>query len=186
MKKKSSLLSERLRVFVETCLSAVLALACSAVGTAASATPFLEKVSGPLTISIYQEPTGFTEQIRALDLSQSLKEVRGWQPFREADVWVYFLKNQAEVVDLGGGIPELFSSTFGKEGTTEFSYRIDLSTNSGKRVLLLFFFFNGLDENEKGIDAITCRAALTTTNEIAGLPTKAPLKELFKSCPSPY
>lgn len=142
-----------------------------------SAPPFSTLSKPPFKISIYQEPNGFRDQLLELDTREHLSAGRAWHPFRSADIWIFFLKDEKEVRDLGGGVDDLYYSVFQTDEAADFFRRIDFETDNGRKITL-FFFFVGNQFTEQFL----CKSSITANYEISRSGGLFPLEQLLKHC----
>jgi len=141
---------------------------------------FVKKIGRPVTISVHQEFSGFTEELLRRDAdSEVVRTSEGWSPFWDADVWVFFLKDADSIKRLGNleqHIEKLSSAL-----TNEiFVKRIDVDLKSGKTVLVKFVNVASMDK--QNYSEVGCRAAASLYYDLVGQTEGSGLAEAFEEC----
>ena len=144
--------------------------------------PFAQRQKPKFDISTYQPPLGWFESLRKIDGLNHINFREDWFPFREADIWIYFLKDEDEISDIGGGVNNLYRSTFESGSVTPLSRRMDIALDSGRKIMILFFFAVAVENGKNHKHEFSCKTSFVAMKEISGLPLNVSLEEVLSSC----
>jgi hypothetical protein len=134
-----------------------------------SAESFASIIGRPLTVSMYQAPSKFSEGLRELDEKDNhISWDDEWRPFLSSDVWIYFLKDIREASELGGGVAEVFKKTYKDDGVVPLSQQIVLTTGENRKIMMLFYFIGNPSGNKTVFLSNVCKSIIAAKSAISG------------------
>ncbi len=144
-----------------------------------SSRTFSEELGRPVKLSIHQPFPGFVEKLLEFDTANShIYTGDDWYSFWDADVFVYFLKDASQVVNLGDFEQQAakYASNFDND---TFAQRVDADLTGNRKVIIKFFNASFLKEIPPGIFA--CKTASSLYSDIIEN-TEAEREVLIQSC----
>jgi len=141
---------------------------------------FVKKIGRPVTISVHQEFSGFTEELLRRDAdSEVVRTSEGWSPFWDADVWVFFLKDADSIKRLGNLEQQIEKLSSALTNET-FAKRVDVDLKSGKTVLVKLVNVSAIGEQNHSETG--CRAAASLYLDLVGRTERSGSAEAFEEC----
>lgn len=137
-----------------------------AIGGSEEGLSFSQELGRPVTISYFHPVSGLQDELREVDTEGEIAVSKGWHPFGESDVWVFFLLNESEIEIMPIEIIRFLKSE-GRLPKAPFS-RLEVTNPDGSKKLLLIAMMEPF--LKYGLDSYRCKLAFTIKWAISSSP----------------
>jgi len=127
---------------------------------------FSSETGNPVKVTVFQEIPGFRSALHSLDQDTGLiHKGTEWTPMVDADVWVFYLKDETDASLLPSFILELLEQNY--DGSPAYALSATISINGRPEEKMMFFVFLEKFGSEQ-LAAIGCDTAALVYAQLRG------------------